>query len=101
MKKTIVLGLGCIAVLAAGAQKKPTPKPAAKPAAKAAPAVALKTSLDSLSYAIGVLDATFFKQQGIEKLNYSVMMQAVQSVIEGKEPVMSPQVADQTLRTKM
>lgn len=116
MKKTLVMGLGCLLAFAAVSQTatkpKTTPKPAAKPVAKTAssatkpatpvtPKMVLKNSLDSLSYAIGVLDASFFKQQGIEKLNYSIMMQAVQAVIEGKEPVMSPQVADQTLRQKM
>jgi len=101
MKKTIVMGIGCLLALGALAQTKPAAKAPAKPAAKPAPKVVLKNSLDSLSYAIGVLDASFFKQQGIEKLNYSIMSQAVQSVIEGKEPVMSAQVADQTLRTKM
>jgi FKBP-type peptidyl-prolyl cis-trans isomerase len=109
MKKTIVLGVGCVLALGATAQapKKAPVKPVAKSttatktAAKPATAVVLKNSLDSLSYAIGVLDASFFKQQGIEKLNYNVMMQAVQSVIEGKEPLLSPQVADQTMRQKM
>src|SRR6187455_1256233 len=103
MKKTIVLGFGCLFALGAMAQTKPAAKTPAKPAAKttAKPAAAtpskvvLKNSLDSLSYAIGVLDASFFKQQGIEKLNYAIMSQAVQSVNEGKEPIMSPQVCDQ------
>jgi FKBP-type peptidyl-prolyl cis-trans isomerase len=105
MKKTIVLGFGCLFALGAIAQTKPaakTPaKPAAKPAAAAPSKVVLKNSLDSLSYAIGVLDASFFKQQGIDKLNYAVMSAAVQAVIEGKEPILSAQVADQTLRAKM
>ena len=106
MKKTIVLGFGCLLALGAMAQTKPAAKTPAKPAAKqgatAAPAkIVLKNSLDSLSYAIGVLDASFFKQQGIDKLNYSIMSQAVQAVIEGKEPIMSAQLCDQTLRSKM
>lgn len=105
MKKTLTMGVGCLLCIGAMAQTKPATKATAKPAAKAAPATAakvvLKNGLDSLSYAIGVLDASFFKQQGIDKLNYSVMMQAVQSVIEGKEPVLTPQVADQTVRMKM
>ncbi|CAN5597198.1 FKBP-type peptidyl-prolyl cis-trans isomerase [soil metagenome] len=105
MKKTIVLGFGCLLALGAMAQTKPAAKSPVKPAAKpvaATPAkIVLKNSLDSLSYAIGVLDASFFKQQGIEKLNYSIMSQAVQAVIEGREPIMTAQVADQTLRSKM
>jgi FKBP-type peptidyl-prolyl cis-trans isomerase len=110
MKKTLIPVAGLLLCIGAIAQPKPAAKSAAKPAAKAAPKTAakpapakleLKTSLDSLSYAIGVLDASFFKQQGIEKLNYNVMMQAVQTVIEGKEPIMNAQLCDQTLRTQM
>jgi FKBP-type peptidyl-prolyl cis-trans isomerase len=105
MKKTFVLSFAFLIALGTMAQTKPaakTAKPAAKPVAKTAPAkLVLKNSLDSLSYAIGVLDASFFKQQGIDKLNYSIMSQAVQTIIEGKEPIMTSQVADQTLRAKM
>ena len=107
MKKWIVAGMAGMISLSLTAQpaKKPVAKPAAKPAA-AKPAAkstaVLKNSLDSLSYALGVLDASFFKQQGIEKLNYSLMMKAVQDVIEGKnKPLMEPQVADATLRQKL
>lgn len=104
MKKTLVIGVACLLAIAGTAQTRPaaktTAKPAAKPVAAASPVV-LKNSLDSLSYAIGVLDASFFKQQGIDKLNYNVLMSAIQAVIEGKQPVLSAQVADQTLRTKM
>ena len=116
MKKLIVPVLGLMIATGAIAQTpKPATKPAAKPAATkpaakpttkpaakpVAAAPVLKNSLDSLSYAIGVLDASFFKQQGITKLNYDVMMKAVKAVIEGQEPVMSPQLCDQTLRTQM
>lgn len=100
MKKTIVLGLAL--TVAAGVNAQTKAKPAAKPAVKkAAPAVMMKNSLDSLSYAIGVLDAGFFKQQGISKLNYAVLVQAVQAVLEGKTTAMTPQVADQVLRNEM
>ena len=104
MKKTLVMGLGCLLFTAAMAQTKPVTKSTAKSTAKptaSATKLVLKNSLDSLSYAIGVLDASFFKQQGINKLNYNVMMQAVQSVIEGKQPLMTAQVCDQTVRQKM
>ena len=111
MKKTILLGVAGLFALNIMAQTKPaakaTPKTAAKPATAAKPkpgttaAPVLKNSLDSLSYAIGVLDASFFKQQGIDKLNYNVLMSAIQAVIEGNPTVMTTQVADQTLRSKM
>ncbi len=82
---------------------KPAPKPAAtKPAAPKPAAFTLKTSLDSLSYAIGVLDAGFFKQQGIEQLNYEALKQAFRDVIDtGRTPLIEPAMADQVLRQKL
>lgn len=123
MKRTIVTTMAltaiCFTVLA---QTKTAPKPAPKPASTAAkttttaakpktatpakPATTktfeLKNGLDSLSYAIGVLDASFFKQQGIDTLNYEALKQAVYEVIEGKGTLkMDPNMADQILRQKL
>jgi FKBP-type peptidyl-prolyl cis-trans isomerase len=78
------------------AAAKPT---AAKPAT--ASAVALKTGLDSLSYALGILDGSFFKQQGLTTLNYNALLQGFKDMIEGRELKMTPQMADQTLRQKL
>jgi FKBP-type peptidyl-prolyl cis-trans isomerase FklB len=122
MKRTIVTTLALTAIcFSALAQTKPAPKPAPKPAttstkttttakpattattAKPAPKpFELKNGLDSLSYAIGILDATFFKQQGIDTLNYEAMKQAVFAVIEGTGTLkMDPNMADQILRQKL
>lgn len=74
--------------LVAGAQKATTvKKPAAKPATAAAPA--LKNLNDSASYAIGVSVATFYKQQGISKLNASVVAKAINDVIGDKKTLIS------------
>lgn len=106
MKKLsiLVLAIGCSTVLLA--QTKPAPKPAAKPAPKPAaaapkPAFAMKNGLDSLSYALGILDGSFFKQQGIDKLNYTALMEGFKAMIEGKNPLMDQTMADQTLRQKL
>jgi len=129
MKRTIVTTMAltafCFTVMA---QTKPVQKPPTKPTTTATkttttagktsttakpktatPAKAatpktfvLKNGLDSLSYAIGVLDASFFKQQGIDTLNYEAMKQAVYAVIEGKGTLlMEPAMADQILRQKL
>jgi FKBP-type peptidyl-prolyl cis-trans isomerase len=108
MKKTIgLMTLLAGLALMSMAQTKPTTKPAAKPApkpvAKPAPPkpFQLKTSLDSLSYALGVLDGGFFKQQGLAKLNYTALQQGFKDVIEGGSPLLSPQDADRILRQKL
>ncbi|HSK11978.1 MAG TPA: FKBP-type peptidyl-prolyl cis-trans isomerase [Phnomibacter sp.] len=114
--KTLTLTLMMVGATMCGmAQTKPVPKPApkpgatpAKPATPASPAkpkattLELKNGLDSLSYAIGILDANFFKQQGIDTLNYEALKQAVMDVIEGRETIkMEPTMADQILRQKL
>lgn len=114
MRKTVISFLMCAIATGVVAQTKPVSKPAAsktipavptKPAVPSKPApkpFALKNSIDSLSYAIGVLDATFFKQQGIDTLNYDALKQAVYSVIEGTGTLlMDPNMADQVLRQKL
>jgi len=97
------------AVCTASAQTKPPARPAAKPAvkpaastpAKPATTFVLKTGLDSLSYALGILDGGFFKQQGIDKLNYTALMEGFKAMIENKTPLMNQAMADQTLRAKL
>lgn len=116
-KTVFTAGLLVCSAFAIAQGTKPAPKPAAKPTvakpatttkpaigvkpAAAAPLV-LKNSLDTLSYAIGILDGSFFKQQGIDKLNYEVLKRAVQDVIEDKPTkLMEPTMADQILRQKL
>jgi FKBP-type peptidyl-prolyl cis-trans isomerase len=91
MKKYFLIGLSFTA-FAAGAQKT-TAKPAAKPAAKNTKPVAanpLKNANDSVSYAIGVLVASYYKnQQGINKLNSSLVAKAVNDVYGNKKPLLN------------
>jgi FKBP-type peptidyl-prolyl cis-trans isomerase FklB len=60
------------------------PKPAAKPVNSKA---ILKTLNDSVSYAIGLNHAGFFKQQGVTKLNIPVINKAVTDVL-GNKPLL-------------
>jgi len=91
--------------LAATAQTKPAPKPAAKPAAKPAtaakPAFVLKTKADSVSYAIGLLDGSFYKQNQFEKLNYAAMVEGFKNAMEAKPYLMNPNQCDNLLRNYM
>lgn len=93
------------------AQTKPA-TPAKKPAATAAkakpatpagaarPAV-LNTALDSLSYALGMIDATFFKSQGVDKINYPMMNKGFEDVLRGKNTLLTTQQADMTVREQL
>ncbi|HET6254857.1 MAG TPA: FKBP-type peptidyl-prolyl cis-trans isomerase [Puia sp.] len=83
-----------ISALAQSPAKTTTPKttgPAHKTATTtgAAP-VTLKTENDSISYAIGVSLANFYKQQNISNINTAILVKAVKDV-ENNKPVLSEQ----------
>lgn len=74
------------------AQNKPASKPMTKPAVKpAAGNVVLKTMVDSASYAIGVSEARFMKQQGITKINSAIVAKAIEDVMSNKDVALNDQ----------
>ncbi|MBE7173770.1 MAG: FKBP-type peptidyl-prolyl cis-trans isomerase [Williamsia sp.] len=67
------------------AQQKP--KAVAKPAAaKATGGAAMTTSVDSVSYALGLSLAQFYKQQGIQRINTSLITKAINDVMKDGKP---------------
>ena len=111
MKKILsILLLGGMTV-SASAQTKPAPvkpsaaKPAAKPTAAVKPAAkpaapALKTTLDSMSYAIGMLDGNFFKQQGLTQVNAALLGKGFQDILKGNT-ILTPEQADGVIRRQL
>ncbi len=99
--KSIFISLSLIAVLTLQAQPgKPKPKPVAKPSTK--PAVGLlKNGVDSLSYAMGVIDASFLKQNGVTKLNQVLMSKGSADVMGNKPLLMDPQTANNILNMEL
>ena len=67
-----------------------------KPAATAAP-VALKTTQDSLSYAIGISVANFYKQQNITNINTALVMRAISDVNKSSKPLLSEEQCNATI----
>jgi FKBP-type peptidyl-prolyl cis-trans isomerase len=107
MKRILATAVLSCGLLAAAAQKpatpgKPAPKPAAKPAPKPAttPPLALKTAIDSLSYAIGMLDGNFFKQQGIAQVNSAALGRGFSDVLKG-QTILTPEQADMVIRGQL
>ncbi|MEY4114797.1 MAG: hypothetical protein RLZ76_1490, partial [Bacteroidota bacterium] len=106
MKKTTLLLVFLANIALVGAQTKPAAKPAAKVppkppvAAAAKPAPVLKNALDSMSYAIGLLDGNFFKSQGIKNVNPAVLAKGFNDALGGA-PLMTPEQADQCVRREM
>jgi len=86
---------------AAAAAKPATPPKAAVAATPTkGNAVVLKNAIDSMSYAIGMLDANFFKTQGITSINPEALAKGFADAIKGST-VCSPEQADQIVRFQM
>ena len=60
------------------------PKKTTAPVAAKTQAPLLKNELDSVSYALGVSLASYYKSQGVSKLNGAVLGKAVTDVLESK-----------------
>ena len=61
----------------------------------------LKTSQDSLSYAVGVLMGQNIKQQGITDVNPQVMAQAIGDMLSAKPGLLDPATSNSILRKFM
>ena len=88
MKKIPVTALALLLAAVASAQtKKPVKKTAAT--APVSAGTALKTSSDSLSYAIGMSLANFYKQQGIKSVNTAMVDKAINDVLKAGKPALT------------
>ncbi len=76
--------------LFAQAKKKPVSQPVAAPAP-------LKTLTDSLSYSIGLMVASFYKQQGITMINTLQVTDAIDAEMKNGTPLLDQQQAQQVL----
>ena len=87
MKKSSIVICALLFVMVAAAQQKKAPvKKTAAPGTAAAP---IKTSSDSLSYAIGMSLASFYKQQGITNINTSLVNRAINDVMKAGKPCLT------------
>ena len=78
-----------------------TKKPVTKTVAKK-PAVLTKLStLDSLSYAMGVQTAEYYKAQGAENINPAMVKKAYEDVYNNKTLLISPEQCNMTIQNKL
>lgn len=96
MKKTIALVIMISAAAFAYAQTGARP---AKPVATT-PKL-LKTLNDSASYAVGMSVANFYKQQGISKLNSTLVSKGINDVFTGKKTLFDDQAANSVMNSYM
>ncbi|KAA9041031.1 FKBP-type peptidyl-prolyl cis-trans isomerase [Ginsengibacter hankyongi] len=78
-----------------------TKKPASKPAVKKTPAKVTLSTADSLSYAMGVQTAEYYKAQGAENINPAMVKKAYEDVYNNKKLLISPEQCNMTIQTKL
>jgi FKBP-type peptidyl-prolyl cis-trans isomerase len=97
MKKYFLTGVLFLTLANIHAQKT-TPKKTVPvkpvPAKTSAAAPALKTQTDSLSYAIGLSVANFYKQQGMGKLNTNILAKACNDVLSNNKVLLTEDQAN-------
>lgn len=97
--KTLFTVLVLFTGVSAIAQKKPLPIKKPVPVSKSVTTAAnpLKTINDSASYAIGVSVANFYKQQGINQLNTSLVSKAINDILAGKKSLLDDNEANSVM----
>lgn len=78
--------------------KKPAPK---KAVVKKIPAKVILSTSDSLSYAMGVQTAEYYKAQGAENINPAMVKKAYEDVYNNKTLLISPEQCNMTIQTKL
>ncbi|QES88228.1 FKBP-type peptidyl-prolyl cis-trans isomerase [Rhizosphaericola mali] len=99
MKKyrLIFVGIGALSTLCTLAQTKKKISQIHTTAKKHVPttkSVVLKNQFDSLSYAIGISMAKFYKAQGVENLNIPVLNKAIEDGMHGDSTLLSEDQAN-------
>jgi FKBP-type peptidyl-prolyl cis-trans isomerase FklB len=78
-----------------------TKKPAAKPVTSNASVKTVMSPTDSLSYAMGVQTAQYYKTQGIEKVNFDMIKKAYNDVYNNKTLNIPEEQCNMTIQTKL
>ena len=104
MRKLFFIFVSLSVAISAFAQAPTTQPPKAKTPVPAPPKAAaqplLKTTIDSVSYAIGLMDGKFFQQQGLTQINGTVLGKGFSDVLAGK-PILTPEQADGVIRRQL
>ena len=94
MKKSILFVLIILSIGNLFAQSK---KKSASQAATAPASVKLNDQTDSLSYSIGIMVASFYKQQGITNINDAMVNKAIKDKMSGDSTLLTEQQCNQVL----
>jgi FKBP-type peptidyl-prolyl cis-trans isomerase FklB len=94
MKKYLALLLITVFTLNSFAQSK---KKSGNKAVAPVTVVALNNETDSLSYSIGIMVASFYKQQGISNINNALVNKAINDKMNGDSTLLTEQQCNQVL----
>jgi FKBP-type peptidyl-prolyl cis-trans isomerase FklB len=78
-----------------------TKKPAVKTVAKKTPEKVVLSTIDSLSYAMGVQTAEYYKAQGAENINTAMVKKGYDDVYNNKTLLISPEQCNMTIQNKL
>ncbi len=78
-----------------------TKKPALKPVTAKTTVKKILSPIDSLSYAMGVQTAEYYKTQGAEKINSEMVKKAYNDVYNNKTLIISPEECNMTIQKKL
>lgn len=92
--------LGCAVYTTNAQTTKPKPKPAGTTTSSASAPV-LKTQLDSVSYAVAMSTALFFKEKGIKQLNTSLIQRACDDVLKKDKTLLTTEQMQQVVMSYM
>lgn len=97
MKKIPGTALALLLAAVVSAQTKKAPVKKTPVAAPKTAGTVLKTSSDSLSYAIGMSLANFYKQQGIKSVNTVLVDKAINDVLKAGKPALTDEQMNQCI----
>ena len=97
MKKYLLSGLALLIYFGLAAQAKKN----ANPTHSSAPQPSLKSQDDSISYAIGLSVANFFRQQNVQHVNTSLVEKAINDIMKSGSPLLNEQQANSVIMACM
>lgn len=93
MRKTLISGSFLLMALAGMTQgTKPVAKKPVTP-----PGPVLKTGIDSVSYAIGISLASFYKEQGIKQVNTALVSRAINDAMKGQKTLLTEEQCNMSI----
>lgn len=97
MKNSFLLAMLMVASHMAFSQVKPAVKTKAPIAKVAASVTTMKNTIDSVSYSLGMMIAQFYKQQGVNKVNTTMVSKAINDALKGGKPLLTEEQSNQCI----